>query len=183
MNIFFLHVDASTCVKYYFNKHCVKIILEITQVLYTAHHINPSCSTWIVDHQQLLQLQPYRKTHYNHPISKWIRNCKKNYDYACLLGLQLCCEYTRRYKKIHKCQERLQWLSDNFPCFFNNELFTSFMATKNVPTGCSVVPLCMPEKYHQEDLIQAYRDYYLAEKSHIADKLITIEYLHQEWKE
>ena len=94
MNIFFLHLDPKKCAKYYFNKHYIKIILEIAQILYTAHHVYPVCDNWIEKHEQELKLSVYKKTHYNHPIAKWTRQSKNNYEYACIIVLELCYNFS-----------------------------------------------------------------------------------------
>ena len=100
MNIFFLDIDIKQNAKYYFNKHCIKIILEIIQMLYTSHWISNNDDKWYENHVKILNLQPYKKSHYNHPMSIWIRSSKNNYMYACNLAAELCQEYTRRYNKI-----------------------------------------------------------------------------------
>jgi hypothetical protein len=168
MNIFFLHLFPVDCARLYFNKHCIKIILEITQMLYTAHWVGET--DWEA-HRSSLGLEPYRKTHPNHPMSLWVRETWMNYYYALSLGLALCREYTRRYGKTHACQVRLEWMRDNFPSFRPvSYSLTTFRATEEYPEGCTPVPLCMPEKYHQSNLVLAYRMYYMAEKSEIRGK-------------
>lgn len=169
MNIFFLDIDPEKCVKYYFNKHCIKIILEIAQMLYAAHWIAYDTNMeWIQEHQRVLSLDPYRKTHVNHPTTKWVRHHEANYRFACKLGLMLCHEYTLRYGKIHKVQARLEWLNDHIPIRFDVQPIQGYLATCDIPSGCTPVPLAMPEKYHSPSLLASYRRYYLGDKKHIA---------------
>lgn len=172
MNIFFLHKDAKKCASYYFNRH-LKIILEITQLLYTSHHVL----------QSTLPDNAYKPTHRRHPMTLWICNSINNYNYASKLGLELCKVYTFRYKKIHKCQQHLEWLSNNKPtCTTQQYLPTTYLATTNLPDEISPVPLCMPEKYHSTDLIESYRQYICNEKGHVRTKTDkTIEELKLEW--
>ena len=40
MNIFYLHNDPEICAAYHCDKHVVKMILELVQMLYTAWQIN-----------------------------------------------------------------------------------------------------------------------------------------------
>lgn len=182
MNIFFLHRDPKTCATFYFNRHCVKIILEIAQMLYACHWVLQTDDIWKDKHQTQLQLDPYRKTHVNHPTSKWIRHKIENYRYACQLGLELCYEYTRRYGKVHKTQTRLEWLWLHLPSFQNGkESIQGYLATENLPVGCSPIPLAMPEQYHTDNVIEAYRAYYINEKKHIQDNVRTIDFLQQQW--
>jgi hypothetical protein len=171
MNLFFLHLDPQRSANYYCNRHCIKIILEITQMLYCAHWLAPNTPTgWITDHELCLDLKPYRKTHYNHPTSKWIRQHINNYKYACSMALALCIEYTARYNKIHQCQQRIEWLQEHIPRIDESiDIPNSYLATTNIPPGCTPVPLAMPEQYHSSDLLQSYRTYYIFGKAHLAD--------------
>jgi len=133
-------------------------------------------------------LKPYKIAHINHPTTKWIRYSKSNYIYACKMGLELCYEYTRRYKKQHVCQQRLEWLLDFIPTSFceeeednDNYYGNAHLATQNVPTGCTPIPLAMPEEYHSNDVIQSYRLYYIREKYKIAGKKESIVNLVEQW--
>lgn len=165
MNIFFLHEDPNESATYYFDRHCVKIILEICQMLYTAQWIcNPGFES---NHPK--DLKPYRKTHYNHPTSKWVRRTFSNYEYACLAGLALCREYTLRYGKTHKCEVRLQWLLENPIDSFDKSPYmsTTYLANVGVPHNCSPIPLAMPVEFHCTNVITAYRNYYIQAKKHI----------------
>lgn len=181
MNIFFLHVDASKSAKYYFNKHCIKIILEIAQMLYTAHWVLEWDESWVESHLQALTLAPYRKTHRNHPTTKWVRLHINNYLYACQMGLELCYEYTRRYRKIHKSQVRLEWLLTHPPTFFLPETIDAHLAKKNIPIGCTPIPLAMPKEYHTDDAVYSYRLYYLNSKREIAQSEEAFKQLTIEW--
>lgn len=181
MNIFFLHIDASQSAKYYFNKHCIKIILEIAQMLYTAHWVLQIDDVWLNEHTKELLLPPYRKTHQNHPTTKWVRHHLNNYFYTCRMGLELCYEYTRRYGKIHKSQIRLEWLLSNPPRQFVSEHIEAYLASKNIPNGCTPIPLAMPKEYHTEDAIYSYRLYYLKNKSEIAQSKEILNELYTQW--
>jgi hypothetical protein len=198
MNIFFLDLNHKKNVQYYHNKHCIKIILEIAQMLYTAHWMttpdyklpkkNELPSTlvvepeWISRHRRMTGLKVYRKTHFNHPTSRWIRQSQSNYSYACNLGLELCREYTRRYNKTHKTEERLVYLLDNPPKFFNTDDIPAYLATENIPEGCTPVPLAMPDKYHCSNLIHAYRMYYIHEKKHISHSEEHYDRMCEDWR-
>lgn len=164
MNIFFLHVDPSVNAAYYCDKHVVKIILEIAQLLWTA---------WGSDVTDALpaNVQRYRPTHKNHPMAIWVRKCACNYMYAALVGLALCAEYTRRYKKVHKCQPTLKWLLWHVPARWHLEepySATTTLAEKDNPVGVTPVPMCMPQEYRCASLITAYRRYYCHDKATIA---------------
>lgn len=177
MNIFFLNLSPSRNARLYFNRHCIKIILEIAQMLYTAHWCSPNTAT--IETVSIIladgtKAKPYRKTHYNHPTAKWVRQCSANYKYTCEIGIALCREYTRRYKKTHKTQAHLEWLSNNIPEFMPFQPIQAFLATQNIPIGCTPIPLAMPAEFHSPDALYSYRLYYVVAKAHLKDKDIDI---------
>lgn len=183
MNIFFLHLNPTKNAKLYINKHCVKIILECAQMLYAALWMNNIDTEWIDLHLQDLELPPYKLTHRNHPTSKWVRGSLENFNYTLQTALALCYEYTARYKKIHKCQQRIEWIMHNTPLLFPEQVMDKHCATKNIPTGCTPIPLCMPEQFHSDDLLYSYRSYYITEKSSLVSSTDTIDFkqLTLEW--
>jgi hypothetical protein len=138
MNLFLLHENAIKAALVHCDKHCVKMILETCQILYTAWHVNRPDDFFFVKVNQKPKMlaplakiikdlkqaddlrlfdndpcpyKPYKCTHKNHPSAKWVRAHKAHYDWAIELGLGLCAEYTRRYGKTHKCQLHLDRLS------------------------------------------------------------------------
>ena len=138
MNIFYLDKSPKTCAKYHNDKHVVKMILETAQLLCGAH--------WSTGGQA-----PYKLSHKNHPCSIWVRQSEENYLWLCMLGRELCHEYTRRYGKIHKTSEVLTWCADNRP---------------NIPKGkFTEPPLAMPDDCKiANSAILSYRNYYIKEK-------------------
>ena len=94
------------------------------------------------------------KAWYNHPCAKWARENINNYRWLCLLGLELCKEYTYRYGKTHACQERLEWLRDNEPHL------------QDLPM--TDPPQAMAEECKGSDTVEAYREYYRKCKRHLA---------------
>lgn len=176
MNLFFLSLNLKKCAKYHCDKHLVKMILETTQLLYTAHHLNRKTGRWIEKRNQeyikrgLEPLKVYKCTHAKHPTAIWVRISKANYKFASKLGILLCKEYTKRYNKVHKCQEHLEWLHSNRPPFHIEPSYKEgqFLATKNLRKGITPVPLAMPEEYYDDDPVVAYRNYYINEKAGFA---------------
>jgi hypothetical protein len=138
MNIFFLSLDPEEAAILHCDKHVVKMILETAQLLYSAH--------WELNSENLPE-NAYKKTHVNHPSSKWTRASLSNYKWLCSLGLSLCREYTHRYGKIHKTEAHIMWLSDHAP-------------TELVDGGFTEPPQAMPDEYKCADCVSAYRMYY-----------------------
>lgn len=93
MNIFILDTDIKLSARYHVDRHIVKMPLETAQLLCTAHHAGGTDKDTI----------PYRMTYKNHPCAMWARENISNYTWLCYFGLELCYEYTYRYKKVHKC--------------------------------------------------------------------------------
>lgn len=141
MNIFYLDRDPSLCAQYHCDKHVIKMILESAQLLCNAHHHTGGSP-------------PYKQTHKNHPCSVWVRQSKSNYDWLLSLGFALCSEYTKRYGRVHKTQAVLEWLKATDP---------------KLPVKTFVdPPQAMPEEYRGLDTIQAYKAYYIGDKSGMA---------------
>lgn len=136
-----LHKNPSKCALFHNNKHVVKMILETAQILCTTH--------WVTGSEA-----PYKKTHVNHPSCIWVRESIENYRWLVNLGLCLCEEYTYRYEKIHKTEDKLLWLAYNEPSLPNIKM------TK--------IKLVMPDRYKNIDPVKAYRNYYIGEKQHMA---------------
>ena len=142
MNIFYLHPDPNKAAAYHYDKHKVKMILEAAQMLCTAHH-----------HYDNGDNVPYKKAHYNHPSTIWCRTNKAQYLWLYNHMLALGKEYTNRYNKTHltitKCKDILA------------------TPPPGIPTGTfEEPPQCMPDEYKSTDTIEAYRNYYMGEKSH-----------------
>lgn len=140
MNVFVLSEDIYECASLHCDKHVVKMILETAQLLCSVHHMTGSTA-------------PYKLTHKNHPCSIWARENDSNYLWLCELGLALCAEYTKRYKKVHKTQAIIEWCIDNIP--------TLSSAPKTVH------PLCMPDECKSDNIVDSYRQYYILKSKDI----------------
>lgn len=141
MNIFILHKDPIRAAKMQCDKHVVKMVLETAQMLCTVYPEG---------------LPPYKRNHYNHPCTIWTRTSKNNFLWLCEHGIALSKEYTYRYKKIHKCQEVIEWCRQNIDKIeFPEKNLTKF-------------PLAMPDCYKKDDPVESYRLYYIHEKSGFA---------------
>ena len=75
MNIFVLDKNPIRAAKMACDKHVVKMILESAQML---------CSV------QPEGTAPYKRSFYNHPCTKWVRESDANYDWLIEHGLALC---------------------------------------------------------------------------------------------
>jgi len=145
MNIFYLDENPNKAAKAQYNKHVVKMILESAQMLCTAHHHYGNDSV------------PYKKAHYNHPSTMWVRQNSKHYRWLFHHMLALGDEYTKRYGKKHlsidKCFGPLSFLPPNIP---RDEEFKQ-------------PPQCMPDEYKAKCSVEAYWNYYIGEKNTVAN--------------
>ena len=145
MNIFYLHKDPHKAAEYQYNKHVVKMILESAQMLCTAHH-----------HYGNGDNVPYKKAHYNHPSTIWVRNNCENYAWLYRHMIALGEEYTKRYGKTHltitKCKEPLSKAPPGMPWL-----------------GFTQPPQAMPDEYKDDCSLQAYWNYYIGAKRIIAN--------------
>ncbi len=167
MNIFYLDNDVDTCAEMHNDKHCVKMVLEYSQLLSTAHRV--------LDGEEHIYLRNGRKkrvwdllderepilyvaTHINHPSAIWVRQNQQNYIWLSQLLYALCKEYTYRYGKVHKVQRE----------GLLEELFNWPM---NIPMGEFTEPTpAMPDDVKVSgDSIKSYRNYYIKNKAHLAN--------------
>lgn len=143
MNIFYLSPDPAICAQYHVDKHAVKMILEYSQLLSTAHHV--------LDPDTDLAPYIYKPTHKNHPSAVWARASRQNYDWLYSLLQALSTEYTYRYNKTHATTRLFHYLQ---------------YAPINIPDQDFTEPtLAMPDIYKVEgDAIQSYHNYYNGDK-------------------
>ena len=141
MNVFFLDENPILCAQYHNNSHCVKMILEHSQILCSVH--------WVTGNDA-----PYRLTHKNHPCSIWARESLSNYLYLCELTLELGKEYTHRYGKRHKSIDVIEWCIVNKP---------------NIPDiGFTTPAMAMPDEFKVDSVVESYRNYYMGAKISLA---------------
>ena len=152
MNIFFLSLDPETCAHMYCDQHVIKILLEIVQMLYTAHE-----PEYVLTHapwNKAKTRRGYRATHRNHPMCQWVRSSKESYELATEIGMALALEYNSRFQKVHACSIHIIWLSSHVPKTFTKMMNeTAYYSTLGVPE-------CMPDEHKDPDLVTAYRRYY-----------------------
>ena len=163
MNIFFLHKNPKDCAKCYSDTHLVKIILEITQLLVCAQYFNHD------DKQPYKNC--YKKTHINHPMSKWVRESYNNYLYALRIGICLCKEFKYRRNKEHACLFHINKLKklkpfDGFEIDWGDKVRLEMK--DNDIYDITPIPMCMPDECIKYDCaIECYREYYKTHKRDI----------------
>lgn len=137
MNIFYLHEDPKISARMLCDQHILKMGIESAQMLSTAHWMTGGAA-------------PYKKAHINHPSTKWTRDSIQHYRWLAIHAKAILEEYTKRYGKIHKTEQIVDWLILNEPTLKN---------VKFIPP-----PQCMPEEYKHFNTITAYRTFYVKDK-------------------
>jgi hypothetical protein len=170
-----LDPDPTICAQYHNDKHVVKMVLELAQLLSTAHRYLDGVETPVKKYVQG-SLPPrwrnskkwklkderddilYSATHINHPSAVWCRKTSANYEWLHQLLVELCKEYTFRYGKVHKCErEGLVAQLARLP-----DTITSAPFTQPTPA--------MPDEVKIEgDSVLSYRNYYINNKTHLAN--------------
>jgi hypothetical protein len=150
MNIFFLHFNTKKCAKYHVDRHVVKMILESFQILCTVICLKEPSLT--PDDETSRAIVPCKPTHVKHPCVLWAKRSLENWLWLRKLTKELCREYTFRYGKHHKYEDKLYTLP-----------------VPELPeVGFTPPAQAMPVIYKvKDDPISAYRKYYKEGKKHL----------------
>ena len=167
MNIFYLHEDTRVCAEMHCDKHVVKMIIEYSQLLCTAHRVLDGTETiglsksgrrlkrWVF-HEDDSRNNFHLASHVKHPSGIWCRENHLHYNWLYNLYVDCCKEYTYRYGKVHACERFIQPLS--------------MLPQKISMTGkFTQPPLCMPDPCKiSTDAIISYQHFYRVEKAKFA---------------
>lgn len=167
MNLFLLSWCVEQCAKWHFDKHVVKMIVELAQLLSTAHWelVSPEVSEekerlFVWQQEKLL----YRATHRNHPCAVWVRAHPNNYRFTCRLAKALCNEYYHRFgvDKYHRhlTETIIDHLIENEPKRFP-PCFAALVGPHQVTQPAQAMPV---EYKVAGDAVAAYRNYYCSEQ-------------------
>lgn len=94
------------------------------------------------------KVAPYKSTHAAHPATRWVSESSTNW--ICLADHcdALAEEYRIRFRRVHACEQVLEACAD----LFSEELFPK---TQGTP-----LPLCMPDEFKGETVVDSYRRFY-----------------------
>lgn len=157
MNIFFIDYTVSDIAQQLVDKHVLVGIKEVAQMLCTAHYLRntPPYLT-----------PPYKTTHKNHPVTKWVAANPYNYTWTVSFGLALAREYTHRWGKTHKSQQVVEWcqrvpntwiFDDEEPCDWFD--LTPPIVTKDWQW--------VNRDWNASNVRYMYRCYYVLKKAHL----------------
>jgi len=144
MNIFVLDSDLHRCAAFHNDSHVTKMITEHRQMMCSVYRDHPETP---------VGFNAFRKIHYNHPCTIWVRESIANWLWLAKLSGILEDEWRLRYNHSsshrHKSAEFIERLE--IPKWLPDIPMTPFA-------------MAMPEKYEQADRIAAYRTYYIHDK-------------------
>lgn len=169
MNIFFLSTDARVAARALCDKHVVKMLLELCQLLWCAFHVTGEAG-WESDVPAEIKI--YKKTHAHHPMAIWVRKDVTNFKWATGYAFEICAEYRKRYKRKHACEDAIVWMLENLPRCDCEELYSehTIISDRDFPHECSPPPLAITNKSHiiefngMVSLTRSYINYYIKEK-------------------
>jgi len=141
MNIFYINEDPIIAARELADDHIRKMQIESAQMLCTTfwHH-----GHWA----------PYKRAHYNHPSTKWVRESIHHVNWLLEHGLEICNEFEKRYGKVHATKQTLEWIKFHKPVLDGKIPTTEF-----VPP-----PQCMPDEFKGPDTLEAYKRFYILDK-------------------
>jgi len=142
MNIFAIEGDENTgAIDWYLsgrtqdNLRTVKMLLESTQLLSSAMHLNNMQGC-------------YKLNHAKHPSTLWTAESSSNWLNLYTHAMALNDEYEERFNKIHKCKEKLIEM---------RKIVDLSKFPTNLPTD---LKLAMPDEFKSSNPVKSYRDYY-----------------------
>lgn len=142
MNIFVLDYNPQKAAEYHCDKHVVKMILELAQILCAVHHKNGNTDV------------PYKLTHKNHPCTIWAGTSRSNYLWLTQLAYHLNEEFKFRFN--HEVNHKSYDVIDELPLIELPDIGLTRFA-EAMPEYCKI----------SEDTVENYREYYRKEKAHI----------------
>lgn len=151
MNMFILDRFPREAAQQNNDAHVRKIILEATEMMGYAYD-KGDFKPWPWLHSS--------GRHLYHPMSKWVRTSRQNFDWTLQHAYALCDEFSYRFGKQHKCRDYLDWISHNIPL-------------PNLPdTGQTDWPRCFMHYREMvgvtDDAVHDYRRYYMLAKRHLS---------------
>lgn len=147
MNLFILDLDPIKAAEYYQDLHVNKIIIEGSQLLAAAYPLDRLSKE---DCPRTQKGTPRVHGHYNHPMSKWVRENTSNFAWTLKHIKALKEELKYRFGKDHFTQGFIEWCENNPP---------------NVLKGDQTIhPQCFAVSFPQcivpGDPVKGYQNYY-----------------------
>ena len=151
MNIFVLDLDPEVAAQMHCDKHIPKMCVEAAQMMASALRRHGA-----TDEQMPLTKKgtPYKGGYAHHPCTVWAGDSWANLKWLCLHGMELTIEYSRRFGKIHACED---------PILRMTSLAKQMCRALDMPhdkDAMTPFAQAMPDEYRDDDPVVAYRAYY-----------------------
>ena len=143
MNIFVLDKDPKVAAEMMLDKHVVKMPTESMQMISSIMDLHGFDT-------------PMKPVMLNHPCTIWARESADNFEWLVNHCYALCKEYTVRYSKKHKVEEYME--------NYANEMLETIYELKSKSVELTPFAQAMPDEYKNDDVVKAYRDYYMGDK-------------------
>lgn len=141
MQIFMVEDQPQRIARSLCDKHVVSQIGETAEMLAIAHVRNG-------EHMPPMLTLNARKRHLNHPCPVWVGTTEGNYLFAYQLAVQLCNEYTHRYKRQHQ-----------YELDIGRMMYAPFKLM-HAALPLTPNPIVVPDVFRCSSLMQSYRQYY-----------------------
>jgi len=165
MNIFVLDTNPVLAARMHCDKHVPKMCVEAAQMMASALRRHGATDE---DMPLTKAGKPYKGGYKHHPCTVWAGDSWANLKWLCLHGMELTIEYSRRFNKIHACEDPILRMASlakrmcralDMP--HDEDAMTPFalaMPDEYRPRGSSDDVLYMEAE--GDDAVQAYRRYY-----------------------
>ena len=174
MNIFILDKHPIYAAIMQHDVHVIKMSLESAQIISAVLRLLGYGDEDFIKYGIVTKSgKPYGLSHQHHPCIKWVLESDQNRAWFMVHAKELCVEYWRRFDKIHACQSVIEGAK-------NLMVEEDIIDHQNWDDTTPFIQ-AMPEEYQQEDPVQAYRDYYLAEKMMPKGKPATWKHPSENW--
>lgn len=150
MNIFILDLNPVQAAKFYPDKLCNKISLEICQML--ATNFSEDFLNWGEIHKK--NGKPYKKSFPNHPCTVWMRKNNENLAWSIVHGLALAHQHYKRFGKMPATYHTLIQAKN----IFKEKTQQPLAIYKNVSKFARAMPENLKYNRNIND-IEAYREY------------------------
>jgi len=151
MNIFVLDLDPVVAARMHCDKHIPKMCVEAAQMMASALRRHGATDE---DMPLTKSGTPYKGGYKHHPCTVWAGDSWANLKWLCLHGMELTIEYSRRFNKIHACED---------PILRMASLAKRMCRALDMPHDTdAMTPFAqaMPDEYRDEDAVKAYQAYY-----------------------
>lgn len=136
-NIFVLDEDPKLAAQYHCDEDVIVMITETALILSDAYYTTGEGNK-----------APFKQKYPNHPCTRWAAESTENWDWLWQLGICLCEEYRYRFWDEGRSESG------------DAIVKMGFDRPKLTASEITARPQCVPPKFKDKDVVQAYRNFY-----------------------